>query len=875
EDKFRFYEMHHSDSTGDSPGTRKMAHASVFASRRGSNTGSGGTSASSNAANMNCNALPTDDHQTSLIMHHTPPAGSSSPGPHHPPPPHSLTIHSQSQSLQSTGAQVKKKSGFQITSVLPAQVSASTNNSIADDTESYDDMDESHTEDLSSSDILDVSVSRATDTGIPERSSSEETLNSLHGGETPGIVSPNEPVMHHSQPSQQGYMVNGTVHHHGHHHHTHQPHGHHKDQGTHPMAPPQAVQGVTGSSASVASVVPPTSVQSGAALQGRTQRAPSVRATALEASATGIINQPSSSVSSSTSSSIVAGIPGGVVGPTAVGGSLPSATGVTGNTMTGIASAATQPPLAANAAQIPTATASTATASRFRVVKLDSSSEPFRKGRWMCTEYYEKEAPPVAPSADTAPTHRAVESVIQSENESTSGSSSSSTMSGGGDHGTQPVQQTFTAAAVPVSHQVIPQTTSQLHMHPQDPGTHAVVSPAVAPPNNPQIVPVPGLLGTEGQPPPARPQQQVYTLDGQASQLQSGYPLSQQAAVPVNQGLQPVDYAQISQGIQATAQPHQMPPVQGNVVPRATPVPTQIPGLPVGTPVAVPQAISPRPQVPAPQMGLAQGSTISQAQPHPPQIPSEQQQQAAGSQPPPASSSTTGQTAPSIQSSTLQSNIQSGLPQTLQHGGAIAGHSGGLGLTLRHQGGQLPPVGGHYGGMAPLTASQLEDAGRLLFQHQSLLSLPRLATGGVAGLIGQSASEAGATLGQEGSTSADACALATSAGTDEDSSSGASVVAIDNKIEQAMDLVKSHLMYAVREEVEVLKEQIKELIERNSQLEQENNLLKNLASPEQLAQFQAQVQTSSPTSSAQPATLAAPAGPPQSLPPSQGMGPPV
>ncbi|XP_016529379.1 TSC22 domain family protein 1 isoform X3 [Poecilia formosa] len=90
------------------------------------------------------------------------------------------------------------------------------------------------------------------------------------------------------------------------------------------------------------------------------------------------------------------------------------------------------------------------------------------------------------------------------------------------------------------------------------------------------------------------------------------------------------------------------------------------------------------------------------------------------------------------------------------------------------------------------------------------------------------------------------------------SSSGASVVAIDNKIEQAMDLVKSHLMYAVREEVEVLKEQIKELIERNSQLEQENTLLKTLASPEQMAQFQAQVQTGSPPA---PQT-AAPSGPP-------------
>ncbi|KAG9348992.1 hypothetical protein JZ751_029309 [Albula glossodonta] len=100
----------------------------------------------------------------------------------------------------------------------------------------------------------------------------------------------------------------------------------------------------------------------------------------------------------------------------------------------------------------------------------------------------------------------------------------------------------------------------------------------------------------------------------------------------------------------------------------------------------------------------------------------------------------------------------------------------------------------------------------------------------------------------------------------DNSSSGASVVAIDNKIEQAMDLVKSHLMYAVREEVEVLKEQIKELIERNSQLEQENNLLKTLASPEQLAQFQAQVQSGSPP----PATAqAAGTGAQQPAPPTQ------
>ncbi|XP_072301241.1 TSC22 domain family protein 1 isoform X3 [Eucyclogobius newberryi] len=103
------------------------------------------------------------------------------------------------------------------------------------------------------------------------------------------------------------------------------------------------------------------------------------------------------------------------------------------------------------------------------------------------------------------------------------------------------------------------------------------------------------------------------------------------------------------------------------------------------------------------------------------------------------------------------------------------------------------------------------------------------------------------------------------------SSSGASVVAIDNKIEQAMDLVKSHLMYAVREEVEVLKEQIKELIERNSQLEQENTLLKTLASPEQMAQFQAQVQTGSPPPA--PPSAAVPGPPILPQPASHSPGP--
>lgn len=62
--------------------------------------------------------------------------------------------------------------------------------------------------------------------------------------------------------------------------------------------------------------------------------------------------------------------------------------------------------------------------------------------------------------------------------------------------------------------------------------------------------------------------------------------------------------------------------------------------------------------------------------------------------------------------------------------------------------------------------------------------------------------------------------------------------------------MKSHLMYAVREEVEVLKEQIKELVERNSLLERENALLKSLSNNDQLSQLSSQ--QAAPSSTAQP-----------------------
>ncbi|XP_064638620.1 TSC22 domain family protein 1-like isoform X2 [Lineus longissimus] len=83
-----------------------------------------------------------------------------------------------------------------------------------------------------------------------------------------------------------------------------------------------------------------------------------------------------------------------------------------------------------------------------------------------------------------------------------------------------------------------------------------------------------------------------------------------------------------------------------------------------------------------------------------------------------------------------------------------------------------------------------------------------------------------------------------------DPESGSSTVAIDNKIEQAMDLVKSHLMFAVREEVEVLREQIKELLEQKAQLEYENSVLKSAALPETLQKLSNGPPPQPPTTSA-------------------------
>ncbi|CAL8377207.1 unnamed protein product [Boreogadus saida] len=62
----------------------------------------------------------------------------------------------------------------------------------------------------------------------------------------------------------------------------------------------------------------------------------------------------------------------------------------------------------------------------------------------------------------------------------------------------------------------------------------------------------------------------------------------------------------------------------------------------------------------------------------------------------------------------------------------------------------------------------------------------------------------------------------------ETSDAGLDLNTIDTKIQQAMDLVKSHLQLAIREEMAVLQQQIRDLQDKNNQLQRENYTLRSL-----------------------------------------------
>ncbi|MBN3322234.1 T22D1 protein, partial [Atractosteus spatula] len=584
-----------------------MAHPAIFP-RRGSSTGSGNISALAAAAgsSISNNVIPPDDYQSPLLIQPPPPAGSSSPVPQH--PPQSLNLLSQSQlqaqPLQSAGAQMKKKSGFQITSVTPAQISVSTNNSIAEDTESYDDLDESHTEDLSSSEILDVSLSRATDLGGPERSSSEETLNNFHEAETPGAVSPNQP--HPASPPSRRRR--------------HPPRspafcpklpvgaGAALENASVVLPQPLPASGLGAAAgmlpapaATAVSMSPLASIASSAgAGVGSSAGAPSLGGSGAVGTCSSSSGLPPGMMSLNASGQNVGG--SGVAMGAAPASSTMAAAGGGPGSLAALVQASAPAVAPQGQPQQTQAAPPAAASSRFRVVKLDSSSEPFRKGRWTCTEYYDKEAAaPAAPPSDGPPGHRLVESLRQtapesaagSERESTSGSSVSSTVSTLS-HYTESVG----SGEASVGH----------------PG--AVLSQQQLP-----------YSQKAGQPAPA----------GVAPQ-QMGFPAPQPSAAPTQ--MPPA---------------HAMPPPPQGILQQSTPSPPQMTQTAQGG--ILPQV------VPAGVSGLAQ--QLAKAHPQPPgllqpqtQLSVEQQQQ-----PPPLAPGLAGQQPAGIAVSQVTANVPPSLPQ--------------------------------------------------------------------------------------------------------------------------------------------------------------------------------------------------------------------
>ncbi|TRY57964.1 hypothetical protein DNTS_030955 [Danionella cerebrum] len=760
--------MNHHERSGDSGSARKIMYPLSLPKRESS----GGTVSGSSAltAPGSTSSMVGDDYTPPVLIQTQAPAPSSLG------PPQSLNISLQTtlvpQALPTAVAQMKKKSGFQITSVTPAQTSVSTNNSITEDTESCDDLDESHTEDLSSSEIMDVSLPRTNNVGGPERSSSEETLNNFHEAETPGALSPNQPPAI-TQPHLHGTMVNGTVHNHHHlHHHNAAPSGKVNPAGV-PL-PAAVAFGVPVSSGALPStgqkvpsgVVENTSVGKTAAigqtLATVTSGAGMIPVTSGATTSTGApvsvlnstiapaagVTYPSAlnSLSNQTVNlTHISGISGvGMAASTAVSGGSASTGGGQMGPVTPV------PMVNAQAPQAPVPNPAS-TSSRFRVVKLDSTSEPFKKGRWTCTEYYDKESQSAVSSENVAST-RTVESIRQFvpesvaclEKDAVSGSTAShytESLGSGETVGSSAVKQTLQQPTVNA-------TISQ--MQPQDLAhVHIKTNPGASMPATQNVQQQPltsiGVLQTtighsSGAVSPHMPKL-TYAQAAQSSsqalplvpQQQMGYTPAQQPAAPSQVaptnvlnpgGLLPTDFPQ-SKLMNATptgstkTQPlptGSIPPVQQSL---GTGQPPSAQPVPQG--VLQPQQIV---QVVAQLVQSAGTGLILQ-----PQGPSMEQQltsQVRGTQfAPPVTSSRV----PLIQSDAQSSLIQNGLKET----GTQAAVSSRLSMM----------------------STPLEDAQLLLLQHQALLAQAKPSSG-------ESSSQTGISRGPDGISGVNA--LSASAG---------------------------------------------------------------------------------------------------------------
>ncbi|XP_037381707.1 TSC22 domain family protein 2 isoform X2 [Talpa occidentalis] len=744
----------------------------------------------------------------------------------------------------------KKKSCFQITSVTTAQVATS----ITEDTESLDDPDESRTEDVSS-EIFDVS--RATDYGpeeVCERSSSEETLNNVGDAETPGTVSPN-------------LLLDGQL-------------------------------------AAVAAAP-----ANGGAVSAR--NVAGALANTLAAAAT---SAPS------------AGTPGGLPAAGSSAGPGPATP--------------SQPP--------------TACSSRFRVIKLDhGSGEPYRRGRWTCMEYYERDS-------DSSVLTRSGDCIRHSSTFDQTADRDSGLGATGG-------SVVVVVASMQGAHGPDSGTDSSLTAVSQLPPLEKMSQPVPAPPlgfgvGQPQPPPpVGGAVAQSSGSLPLFPGSGAGAHQMMAAQQPSqpqGTGPGVTPAGPKGQGLpltnvtlaqpglslppQPVPAvgASVSQPAQQFAYPQ--PPIPpGHLLPvqpsgQSEYLQQHVAGLPPPTPVkpvstgagtspataaSLPLGTGPSAsavgaqilgasslpnEAVAPGSGPAQGGSAAPSQPAgvPPTAVGGAVQpglvSAGAGQPhsvPPPQMGGSGPTpavpggshavvsgvpivpaavpAPSVPSVSTTSVTMPNVPAPLAQSQQLSSHT-----PVSRSSSIIQHVGLSLAQGTPSAPTSLPQSDLSQFQTQTQplvgqvddtrrksepLPQPPLSLIAENKPIVKPVADALANplqLTPMNSLTTSVFSIAIPVDGDEDSASGGGGVAIDNKIEQAMDLVKSHLMYAVREEVEVLKEQIKELVERNSLLERENALLKSLSNNDQLSQLPTQ-QANPGSTSQQQAVIAQPPQPTQ------------
>uniref|UniRef100_A0A8D0EYZ2 TSC22 domain family member 2 n=1 Tax=Strix occidentalis caurina TaxID=311401 RepID=A0A8D0EYZ2_STROC len=750
----------------------------------------------------------------------------------------------------------KKKSCFQITSVTTAQVASS----ITEDTESLDDPDESRTEDVSS-EIFDVS--RATDYGpedVCERSSSEETLNNVGEAETPGSVSPN-------------LLLDG-----------------------------QLAVAAGGAAAAPSAVAP-----SGGAV-------PKSSAVPLPAAAPGAAMAGSGSTQTPLPS----------VGPSAAPGAMSQ-------------------------------TVAAACSSRFRVIKLDhGTGEPYRRGRWTCMEYYDRDSDgggvlgrtgdcirhsstfeqtaqerdsglgatggSVVVSAVPASAHgpdsiadsslTAVSQLLQTEKINQSSLQQPNFVIGQQQQPQQPIggampqstaQPMFSGASVANQQMMVPQQ-SQPQVNTQGVAQAGPNGKGMAPPNvtvGQPSIPVAQQQVQQANIPVTQPQQFAYSQSqippvhllptqpsGQTEYLQHMTIMQSQGAIqqattgsvpstvasslPVGQvtGQNPSPVGAPVMGV--SAQPGEavgqgsalLQSGQAQAGPSAVPQPGGVVQQGIGhTGVVQQKSVTQHQMGGSGQVSGMPGAphaVVSGVQNVPAVVPGTSV---------PSVSTTTSVTMPNVPVTLVQSQLTSHASVSRSTGVVQPQHVGhSLMQGTPNVPTNLPQSNlGQFQTPAQSLVGQIDDTRRkseplpqpplsLIAENKPLVKPPIPDT--LANPLQLPAST------PMNSLASSVFGISIPVDGDEDSSSGTSVVAIDNKIEQAMDLVKSHLMYAVREEVEVLKEQIKELVERNSLLERENALLKSLSNNDQLSQLSTQQANPSSTSQAQ-AVIAQPPQPTQ------------